>query len=90
MIRFRYYKKMGVPYDRQGYIFFTLRHFDRLPQSDRDLIAQTAKAVCNGFDDLVLDYCTSDLDYKAACIKHHTAESVLYRYLARFYRAFPL
>lgn len=90
MIKFRYHKGMGLSYDRQGFIYFTLRHFDELPQADRDRIAETARTVCNGFEDLVLDYCTSDLDYKAACHKHHTAESVLYRYLARFYRAFPL
>jgi hypothetical protein len=81
---------MGVSYDRQGYIYFTLRHYKTLSPEEKDLIVRTAKAVCNGFDDLVLDYCTSDMDYKAACYKHHTAESVLYRYVARFYRAFPL
>ena len=90
MTRFRYHKGMGVSYDRQGQIYFTLRHYSELSPEQQERIAQTAAAVCNGFDDLVLDYCTSDMDYKAACVKHHAAESVLYRYVARFYRAFPL
>lgn len=90
MTGFRYHKGMGLPYERQGYIYFVCRSFERLCRSDRDTIRRAAADSCGEYADAVIELSTTAKSYQTVATEHYISVNTLYRALTEFYRGFPL
>ncbi len=86
---FRYKRGIRVPYLRQGYIYFTSRLYEELPERDRARI----DALCRrhgGRNWMALrDYVTTDVSATEIEMRYFISRSTLYRIVRRYYEGFP-
>ena len=82
---FRYNKKLPIPYDRQGYIYFYAKNFKRMPQEERAALEQVCRKAGHEDYKALLAYVTGSADAVAVCREHYLDERRLFRILRAFY-----
>ena len=86
---FRFKKTIHLPYDRQGYIYFTSRMYAELPERQRQKIVSLC-AQCGGeYHRALFEFVTTDAGAAAICMRHHLSRSTLERVVKRYYESFP-
>ena len=86
---FRYKRSIPVSYDRQGYIYFTSRLYQELPESAQRKILNLCLEAGGEYYRALLDFVTTDAGATAVCLQHHISPSVLERAVRRYYEMFP-
>ena len=88
-IAFKYKRGIRVDYDRQGYIFFLCRRFRTLPQEKRDRIRALCRSAGGEYAQALFRFVTTSERASKICMEEYISEATLYRYVKRFYEAFP-
>ena len=83
---FRYRPGLGIPYDRQGYIFFVSRTYTNQPQRVQRKIEKLCRAAAGDDWRALLCYVTTDAGTVAVCQRFHMSENNLHRMVRRYYR----
>lgn len=83
---FRYRPGLGIPYDRQGLIFFTGRDYENQPMRVRRKIENLCRAAAGENWRALLCYVTTDAGTVAVCQRYHMSENSLHRMVRKYYR----
>ena len=86
---FRYKKSIPIPYDRQGYIYFTSRLYKTMPLKDRQRIEQICRDSAGHYWRAVLEFVTTSANATYIEQKHHLSKATLYRCVGKYYEHFP-
>ena len=86
---FRYKKSIDVSYERQGYIYFASRMYDRLTLRQQQKIVDMCVKAGGEYHAAVFEFVTTDNGAVAVCMKHHLSQSTLERAVRRYYEQFP-
>lgn len=87
---FRYKPGLGVPYEQQGWIYFTSRLYGSMPERVRREIESLCH-ICGGEHwAALMDFVTGDDSATAICRRHYISRSTLYRAVRRYYQRFPM
>ena len=85
---FRFKQSVPVPYDLQGYIYFTSRLYATLgKEAQQQIIALCTKAGGEYYQAL-FEFVTTDVGATAVCHKHFLSQSTLERIVRRYYVLF--
>jgi transposase-like protein len=85
---FRYWKSLGVSYERQGLAYFTSRTYRDQPKRVRDRIDYLCLECGGKYADALKTYVTTDAGIAAVCRRFFVSENTLRRAARRYYRAF--
>lgn len=85
---FRYRPGLGVPYKRQGLIFFTSMNYADQPPRTQKKIERLCRAAAGEHWRALMDYVTTDAGTVSVCQRHHIGENTLHRAVRRYYRLF--
>ena len=88
--RFKYKKGMGLSYERQGYIYFMCRNWNKLTDEQREKIKFCADNDAAPYGDAVLYHVTTGASLTETTAKYFLGINTLYRALEKFYKRFPL
>ena len=86
---FRYKRSINVPYDRQGYIYFTSRRFSDLEAWQKEKIRALCEKCGNEYAAALFEFVTTDAGAVAVCLRHNLSQSTLERAVKKYYEAFP-
>lgn len=86
---FRYKKSVGVPYERQGYIYFKSLCYGQLPAEQRARLRKLCLQAGGEYRNALLEFVTTDAGATEVCMKHHLSRSTLERAVRRYYQQFP-
>lgn len=88
MTKFRYNPRLGVPYHRQGYIFFTARTYPDQQKWVREKVLRICR-VCGGEHwKALFEFVTTDAAPAAVCAKFFIDRATLFRAVRAYYRKF--
>lgn len=85
---FRYRPGLGIPYERQGLVYFMSRSYDHQPKRVRDKIDRLCRECGGDHAEALRTYITTDTDYAVVCRRFFVSKSALYRAVRRYYREF--
>lgn len=85
---FRYRPGLGIPYDRQGLVYFTSRTYDDQPPRVRRKIDNLCRAAAGEHWRALFDYAVNGDNAVAVSRRHHIGENTLYRAVRRYYQLF--
>lgn len=85
---FRYKRSIPVPYDVQGYIYFTSRLYQELPRGQQEKIRTLCREAGGDYADALLAFVTTDYGKQKICADYYISESTLERIVKRYYLAF--
>lgn len=88
MMGFRYRPGLGVPYERQGLVYFTSRCYKDQPQRVRKKIDRLCRECGGDHADALRAFVTTDTEMSVICRKFFLSKSTLYRVVRRYYREF--
>jgi len=86
--KFRYNPRLGVPYHRQGYIYFTARTYPDQPKRVRDKIARLCRACGGEHWRALFEYMTKNVSAVEVCSRFFIDKATLNRTVRAFYRRF--
>lgn len=87
---FRYKSKIPISYTRQGYIFFTSRMYQDLPEKRKQKIRELCAEHGGEYAGALLEFVTTDLGATMVCMRHNLSRSTLERVVRRYYEGFPV
>ena len=82
---FRFHKSVPVPYDRQGYIYFSAKRYKFLPEREKEKIRAVCQEAGGEYGKALLEYMTTDAEPAAVCRRHYISRSTLDRMVRRYY-----
>lgn len=85
---FRFKKSVPVAYDLQGYIYFTSRRYDTLPETEQRRILKLCMEAGDEHYQALYEFVTSDAGATAVCQKHYLSRSTLERIVRKYYVLF--
>ncbi len=83
---YRYKSALGVPYMRQGCIYFHARRYRELNEREREEIRQLCRKAGGPYWRALLCFVTTDVTATAVTLRYHVSRSTLYRLVQRYYR----
>ncbi|MBQ8830839.1 MAG: hypothetical protein IJ017_04525 [Oscillospiraceae bacterium] len=86
---FRPKTSLKIPYERQGYIYFTSKNYKALPKEKRQRIDELCLKAGGEHHKALLEYVTTDATATQICLKHYIGEGTLHRMQRRYYMNFP-
>lgn len=86
---FRFKKSVDADYNRQGYIYFTSRNYQNLPEKRQRKIADLCLRAGEEYHAALFEFVTTDAGATAVCMRHHLSQSTLERAVRRYYEQFP-
>lgn len=88
MTKFRYRQGMGVPYDRQGLVYFSSRAYKHKSERGREKIEKLCRVCAGEHWCALLEYVTTGESAAAVCRRHFLAERTLARAVKEYYRRY--
>ncbi len=86
---YRYRARLGLSYERQGYIYFRSRMYRLLDRVTRKRLREHCRRCAGEHWRAVLDYVTTDRSQTEICLERHLSASTLQRAVKRYYENFP-
>lgn len=88
MTGFRYRPGIGVPYERQGLIYFVSRTYREQPPRTKGKIERLCRAAAGEHWRALFCYVTTEMGTVEVCQKYHVGEATLCRAMRRYYTLF--
>lgn len=85
---FRFKRGIPVPYDQQGFIYFTSKRYRFLSPGERKRIRELCRKASLEHREAVLEYVTTDTPADTVCTRHFLSRSTLERVTRRYYMLF--
>lgn len=76
-------------YDRQGYIYFTSKMYNKISKYQQRIIVEICRTAGGEYEKALFEYVTTNATDTEICEKHHLSESTLKRAVKRYYCLFP-
>ena len=86
---FRYKKSIPLSYERQGYIYFSSRLYEEMPERAQRTIEELCHRCGGEYHRALLEFVTTDAGATGVCLRHHLSPSTLERAVRRYYQRFP-
>lgn len=86
---FKYRAKLGIPYERQGYIYFLSRNYKKLPKAKQAELERYCQRIGREYAGALWEYMTTKAAAVRICDKYYLSISTLNRIVKRYYREFP-
>ncbi len=87
---FRYKKSVGIPYERQGYIYFKSLLFETMSEEDRERIRAICKEAGGEYETALMRFVSTHEGAVKICMEFHISRSTLERAVRRYYRLWPM
>ena len=85
---FKKRRGIHIPYNKQGYIYFTCMNYNDMPESIKIKIRSICFEVCKEHYEVLLKVLTdSNETIRSLALKYHISETQLYDYRRKFYEA---
>lgn len=87
-VRFKRGKRYGLPYEKQGLIYFTCLNYKDLPKKQREKIDRLCEKIGGQHRRALLEAVTTEKTMLQVAMEYKVDESWLYRLVCRFFRAY--
>ena len=87
-MRFKEIRGIGVPYAKQGQIFFTLANYKNLPKGQRDRIDELIRKAAKGDESYIAavrDWLLFDVAFDTARYRHYVNGATMVKIRKRIY-----
>lgn len=85
---FRYRPGLGVPYERQGLVYFTSRCYDHQSERMRRKIDRLCQECGGEHEEALREFVTTDAGAAAICRRRFVSKGALYRAVRQYYERF--
>lgn len=85
MKRFKWLRSVHKTYDAQALIFYTCMNYDEQPEAIRRKIRKVAQRAAEEYADALLEFLTTQADFRYVCTKYSISDRTLERIRRRFY-----
>lgn len=85
---FRFKRKIPVPYDAQGYVYFVSKRYRALPADQQRWIEGMCMEAGGEYYQALLEFVSTNAGATAVCEKHFLSMSTLERAVRRYYMLF--
>lgn len=85
---FRFKRAVPVEYDLQGYIYFTSKLYNALPQREQTRILNLCMVAGGEYYQALFEFVTGSAGATAVCSKYYLSQSTLERVVHQYYVLF--